>query len=113
MMQWTVLQYLEAGAYVAIMVAVIGVPQMLSSYFDLRSRREADARAEASAERRHQDAERRHQEMMAMLAGVLANGRSNGPDQSELIRTLQQVIEDLRAENARLRNQRSNGSGGQ
>jgi hypothetical protein len=106
MMQWTVLQYLEAGAYVAIMVAVIGVPQMLSSYFDLRSRREADARAEASAERRHQ-------EMMAMLAGVLANGRSNGPDQSELIRTLQQVIEDLRAENARLRNQRSNGSGGQ
>ena len=75
---------------------------MLSSYFDLRSRRDAEARAEASAERRHQ-------EMMLMLAGVLGNGKNNEPDQSEIIHSLQQVIDDLRAENSRLRNERSNG----
>jgi hypothetical protein len=49
--------------------------------------------------------------MMLMLAGVLRNGRNHDPDQSELIRALQQVIEDLRAENARIRNGRSNGDG--
>ena len=137
MMQWTVLQHLEAGAYIAIMLAVLGVPQLLSSYFDIRTRRadrredraEAEAREAAREERHRQDDERhrqdderrhqeqreaderRHQEMMLMLAGVLRNGRNHDPDQSELIRALQQVIEDLRAENARIRNGRSNGDG--
>ena len=37
--QWTVLTYLQAGAYIAIMLAVLGVPQMLSGYFDIRERR--------------------------------------------------------------------------
>ncbi len=137
MMQWTVLQHLEAGAYIAIMLAVLGVPQLLSSYFDIRTRRadrredraEAEAREAAREERHRQDderrrqdderrhqeqreaGERRHQEMMLMLAGVLRNGRNHDPDQSELIRALQQVIEDLRAENARIRNGRSNGDG--
>ena len=32
MEQWGTLQYLQAGAYIAIMLAVLGVPQMLSSY---------------------------------------------------------------------------------
>ena len=158
MMQWTVLQHLEAGAYIAIMLAVLGVPQLLSSYFDIRARRadRREDRAEAEAreaareerhrqdderhrqdderrhqddERRHQDGERRHQdgerrhreqredderrhrEMMTILAAAVANGRNRDADQSELIRTLQQAIEDLRAENARLKNGRSNGDG--
>ena len=144
MMQWTVLQHLEAGAYIAIMLAVLGVPQLLSSYFDIRTRRadrredraEAEAR-EAAREERHrqdderrrqdderrrqddehrhreqrEDDERRHREMMTILAAAVANGRNHGADQSEIIRTLQQVIEDLRTENARLRNGRSNGDG--
>ncbi len=89
---------------------------MLSSYFDLRSRRDAEARAAASAERREErsreDAERRHQEMMIMLAGVLSRGGNEDPNQNEVIRTLQQVIDDLRVENARLRSQRDNGNSG-
>ena len=114
--EWTLLNYLEAGAYIAIMLAVAGVPQMLSSYFDIRARRNDLAAVEANAERRHleeaerrrqdeerrrQDEERRHQEMMLMLAGVIGNGRSQ--EQDDLLRTMQGIIDDLRAENARLR----------
>ena len=64
--EWTLLKYLEAGAYIAIMLAVAGAPQMLSSYFDIRMRREdrredqrlrreEQAAAEANAERRHRE----------------------------------------------------------
>ncbi len=124
--EWTLLNYLEAGAYIAIMLAVAGVPQMLSSYFDIRARRNDLAAVEANAERRHReeterrheeaerrrqdeerrhrDEERRHQEMMLMLAGVIGNGRSQ--EQDDLLRTMQGVIDDLRAENARLRGER-------
>ena len=124
------------------MLAVAGAPQMLSSYFDIRARRQDLATAEANAERRHreeaerrreeaerryraereeaerrrqdeerrhqneerlrQDAERRHQEMMLMMAGVIGNSRR--PEQDDLLRTMQGVIDDLRAENERLRN---------
>ena len=142
---WVV--YLSAGAYIAIMLAVLGVPQLISSYFDLRARRLDRLENEANAERRHQEnlaaearreerqeerrreeqraeeerrrqeeerrrqeeerrrqeEERRHMEMMTLLAAVLNNGGSNGNGQNELIRTLQQTIEDLRAENDRLR----------
>ena len=139
--EWTLLKYLEAGAYIAIMLAVAGVPQMLSSYFDIRARRQDLATAEANAERRHreeaerrreeaelrrqdeerrhqdaerrhqneerlrQDAERRHHEMMLMMAGVIGNSRR--PEQDDLLRTMQGVIDDLRAENERLRNGRA------
>ena len=125
--EWTLLKYLEAGAYIAIMLAVAGVPQMLSSYFDIRARRQDLATAEANAERRHredaerrredaerrredaerrrEDAERRHQEMMLMMAGVIGNSRR--PEQDDLLRTMQGVIDDLRAENERLRNGRA------
>ena len=34
-----ILPYLEGAAYAAIVIAVLGVPQMLSSYFDIRERR--------------------------------------------------------------------------
>ena len=118
--EWTLITYLQAGAYTAIMAAVIGVPQMLSSFFDLRARRQQEARQEERRqEERRQDeerrrheaeaAERRHQEVMAALIAVLGNGRTHGNGQSELIRNLQQTIEDLRSENARLR--RQNGEG--
>lgn len=143
---WVV--YLSAGAYIAIMLAVLGVPQLISSYFDLRARRLDRLENEANAERRHQEnlaaearreerqeerrreeqrveeehrreerrqdseiAERRHTEMMTLLAAVLNNGGSNGNGQNEIIRTLQQTIDDLRAENDRLRQQ--NGNSGQ
>ena len=48
--------------------------------------------------------------MMALMAAVLSNGRNQDNGQSELIRDLQQTIEDLRAENDRLRQQNGNGS---
>ena len=119
--------YLSAGAYIAIMIAVLGVPQMLSSYFDLKARRLERQENEANTERRHQellaaqarreerederrrqDEERRHQEMMALLTAVLSNGRGQDHGQGELIRTLQQTIEELRAENDRLRQRNGN-----
>ena len=123
--------YLSAGAYIAIMLAVLGVPQLLSSYFDLKARRIERAENEANTERRHretleanarreeqqeerrrQDAEmanRRHQELMTLLVAALNNAGNQGNGQSELIRTLQQTIDDLRAENVQLRQQNGNG----
>ena len=95
---------------------------MLSSYFDHRASRLERQENEANTERRHQeilaaqanrqDDERRHRELMAMLAAVLSNGRGQGNGQNELVRTLQQTIEELRAENERLRQQNGNGSAG-
>ena len=123
--------YLSAGAYIAIMLAVLGVPQLLSSYFDLKARRIERAENEANTERRHretleanarreelqeerrrQDAEmanRRHQELMTLLVAALNNAGNQGNGQNELIRTLQQTIDDLRAENVQLRQQNGNG----
>ena len=98
---------------------------MISSYFDLRARRLQEERQEERRledrrqdeerrreERRHdaEAAERRHQELMAALIAVLGNGRTQDNGQSELIRTLQRTIEDLRAENERLRGQNGDGS---
>lgn len=157
--EWTLLQTLEAGAYIAIMLAVAGVPQMLSSYFDIRARRHDQAVAEINAERRHreeraaeerrradeerrhQEAElrrreeaerrreeserqrreddRRHQEMMLLLAAAIGNGNGNGRgngrshEQDDILRTMQGVIDDLRAENARLRDERAAVNGDQ
>ena len=87
---------------------------MLSSYFDLRERRERREQLGLEEERRRQDAEtaeRRHQEMMALMI-TLNNGRNRQDvqDQSELIRILQQAVADFQAENARLRQQNGNGN---
>ena len=116
--QWWILKYLAAGAYIAIMLAVLGVPQLLSSYFDIRERRRERQEAEAGAERRHQEEQRRHQEeqrrseerhleMMTLLAGILNNARNQSQD--DTIRIQQQIIERLTAENERLRNEGNNG----
>ena len=94
---------------------------MLSSYFDLRARREVEDRQcderrdeqRREDQRRRQDAEiaeHRHQELMTLLVAVLNNGGNQSNGQSGLIRTLQQTIEDLRAENDRLRQQDGNGT---
>ena len=104
---------------------------MLSSYFDLRARRQQEERRQEERqrdeerrrqdeerrrqdeERRRQDEERRHRELMALLVAALSNDREqgNGHSQNELIRSLRQTIEALEAENARLRQE--NGNGGQ
>ena len=63
--EWTLITYLQAGAYIAIMIAVFGGPQMISSYFEARNRRADRLEHEANAERRHQeilDAEARREE---------------------------------------------------
>ena len=167
--EWTLLETLEAGAYIAIMLAVAGVPQMLSSYFDIRARRHDQAVAESNAERRHreeraaaerrrqdeerrhheaelwrreeaerrreeraeaerryeeserrreeserrrEESDRRHQEMMLMMVAAIGNGNGNGRNHQgsdDLLRTLQGVVDDLRAETAELRRQRNDG----
>ena len=133
--QWTVLTYLQAGAYIAIMLAVLGVPQMLSGYFDIRERRREREETRVENERARQEqvssAERRHQEMMAMIAATIANGQemmattiANGQELvaaalansnrggDDAIRSLQQEVANLRAEIAELRQERSNGASG-
>ena len=55
MEQRTIQEILQAGGFIAIMLAVLGVPQLLSSYFDLRARRLDRLENEANAERRHQE----------------------------------------------------------
>ena len=144
------LMYMQAGAYAAIMFAVLGVPQVLSGYFDNRSRRRDHLESESSAERRHremleerreerqedrrreeeqrrqederrrqefelqrQDSERRHQEMMALIINMgNGSGRRGEPPDSETIRAMQETIDSLESENARLRGKNGgNGAG--
>lgn len=142
MIELVTTNYLQPGAYIAIMLAVLGVPQVLSGYFDRRESRLNRQEAEANAERRHQErldiearreesrreeaerreerreerrrqdaetSERRHQEMMTALIAAISNGRSHENGQSETIRRLQETVENLEAENARLRQQNGNG----
>ena len=144
MPEWLTIKYLQPGAYIAIMLAVLGVPQMMSGFFDRREQRLNRQETEANAGRRHQESleiedrreerrredeerrreereerrrqdaeisERRHQEMMAALIAAINNGRNHGNGQSELIRNLQQTVENLEAENSRLRQQNGNGDG--
>ena len=112
------LQYLEGTAYIAIVLAVLGVPQLLTYYFDQRDRRRAlaedrveserirgEERAEAERVRREEraEAERRHHEMMTALLALLERNGHAPAEQSGVIQQLQQRIDELEAENARLR----------
>ena len=126
--EWTLITYLQAGAYIAIMLAVFGGPQMISSYFEARNRRADRLEAESNAERRHREildaearreesrrhdaeaAERRHQELLAVLIAAIGNGRNQDGGQSRLIETLRQTVEALESENASRRRQKGNGN---
>ena len=110
------LQYLEGAAYIAIVLAVFGVPQLLTYYLDRRDRRRdrREERAEVERVRREEReaAERRHQEMMTVLTGTITalaavlerNGHNAPTDQSAVIEDLQRRVAELEAENVRLRN---------
>ena len=132
MTQWTVLQFLQAGAYIAIMLAVLGVPQLLSSFFDIRERRkerqeaerrreEAERRREETERRREEDArqreeearrreDRHHEEFMTLLATIVSNTSGRNGDKDDVIRAQQQIIDRLATENDRLRQENGNGS---
>ncbi len=125
------LQYLEGGAYIAIIIAVIGVPQLLTYFLDRRDRQRdrreryqerQDRREEERARREEEraEADRRHQEtltaMTALIAAVVksanGNGHSSG-DTADTIAQLLQRVRDLEEENARLRHDDyANGGGG-
>ena len=121
------LQYLEGAAYIAIVLAVLGVPQLLTYYFERRDRRReraedqvaadrqrADDRAETERLRRQEraDAERRHLEMMtALIAITERNGRpETASDPSGVITLIQQRVADLENNVQELQQQR-NGNG--
>ena len=106
------------------MLAVLGLPKLLSSFFDIRERRrdrrenEEGRREEAAqlrekAECRRVDEERRreerHQEMMTLLAELVGNSSDQTPEQTGVIRSRQQIIDRLASENDRLRQERHNG----
>ena len=108
------LQYLEGAAYIAIVLAVLGVPQLLTYYLDQRNRRNERREDLAEAERirreERADAERRHQEtlaaLMAAITAMTAIIERNGhtpPEQTAVVQELRQRINRLEAENARLR----------
>ena len=126
----TPLQYLEGAAYIAIVLAVFGVPQLLTYYLDRRDRRRdrredrdeaeqtrREERAEAERVRREErtEAERRHHEMMTALTGTMTaltgaltavlerNGHNAPIELLTTIEQLQQRIADLEAEMALLR----------
>ena len=129
------LQYLEGAAYIAIVLAVLGVPQLLTYYLDQRNRRnerredQAEAervrreeraeterirreeRADAERIRREErvESERRHQEMMTALIAIVERNGHTPPEQTAVVQELRQRINQLEAENARLR--ASNGNG--
>ena len=107
------------------MLAVLGLPKLLSSFFDIRERRrdrreneehrranEEGRREEAAqlrekAECRRVDEERRreerHQEMMTLLAALVGNSSDQTPEQTGVIRSRQQIIDRLASENDRPR----------
>ena len=98
------------------MLAVFGVPQLLTYYLDRRDRRRDRREERAEAERARQEeraeAERRHLETMTALTGMITaltailerNGHNAPADQSAVIERLQQRIAELEAEMALLRN---------
>ena len=122
-----ILPYLEGAAYIAIVIAVLGVPQLLSSYFDIRERRrnrEEERRADelrhserqleaerirrqerADSERQRMEeraeAERRHQETLTALMGIIATrtngGRGTGESQNGAMQEIRRRLAAIEA----------------
>ena len=92
-----VLPYLAAGAYIAIMLAVLGVPQLLTYYLDRRNQRRDRKEDRAESERNREEtksaSERLRQERQA------ENERVRQEQQAENER----VRQERQAENERLR----------
>ena len=76
---------------------------MLSSLFDIRERRRD--RREDKEHRR----EEHNQEIMTLLATLVGNSSGQTPEQADVIRAQQQIIDRLASENDRLRQERGNG----
>ena len=130
------LQYLEGAAYIAIVLAVLGVPQLLTYYLDQRNRRNErredlaeaerirkeeraeterirrEERADAERVRREErvESERRHQEMMTALIAIVERNGHTPPEQTAVVQELRQRINQLEAENVRLRAGNGNGN---
>ena len=121
------LQYLEGAAYIAIVLAVLGVPQLLTYYFERRDRRRERAEDQAAADRQRDadraeadrlrqqeraDAERRHLEMMTALIAITERSArpEPAPDPSGVITQIQQRVADLENNVQELQQQR-NGHG--
>ena len=140
------LQYLEGAAYIAIVLAVLGVPQLLTYYLDQRNRRNERREDQAEAERIRREeraetervrqetlaeaerirreeradtervrreerveSERRHQEMMTALIAIVERNGHTPPEQTAVVQELRQRVNQLEAENARLRAGNGNG----
>ena len=108
MTNWTLIAYLQAGAYIAIMIAVFGGPQMLSSYFEARNRRADRLENESNAERRHREimeAEARREERREERR--LEERREERQREQEERRQEEERRQDERRQEAELRRQES------
>ena len=105
------LQYLEGAAYIAIVLAVLGVPQLLTYYLDQRNRRNERREERADAERRHQETLAALMAAITAMTAIIERNGHTPPEQTAVVQELRQRINQLEAENARLRAGNGNGNG--
>ena len=90
------LQYLEGAAYIAIVLAVLGVPQLLTYYLDQRNRRNERREDQAEAERvrreERAETERIRQETLAEAERIRREERAD----AERIRREERVESERR-----------------
>ena len=104
------LQYLEGAAYIAIVLAVLGVPQLLTYYLDQRNRRNERREERADAERRHQETLAALMAAITAMTAIIERNGHTPPEQTAVVQELRQRINQLEAENARLRASNGNGN---
>lgn len=100
-----ILPYLAAGAYIAIMLAVLGVPQLLTYYLDRRNqrrdRKEDQAASERNREETKSESERIRQERQAENERI----RQERQDENERRRQEQQAENERNRADAERRHQ--------
>ena len=104
------LQYLEGAAYIAIVLAVLGVPQLLTYYLDQRNRRNERREERADAERRHQETLAALMAAITAMTAIIERNGHTPPEQTAVVQELRHRINQLEAENARLRASNGNGN---